>query len=239
MRSPASFPTAALLAAALLGAAAAPAAAQGPPTLTGENLTASEPTFPASSDVETSNATCDREGTSTFSFFATGPANGPYPGTFTETGTVTIGPQNETNPIFFGSGSVISLEVEFTIDSPLGQVTGTKSVTIPDDPTLPNNGTCTSFFDHPELGTGTRRAFSSQHATYDARIVTADGTFFDRGTSSIGLFHTSSNTVESSGFNETFVSALTEVEPELPARRGKGCGDLNHVHERRAECKKA
>ncbi len=39
---------------------------------------------------------CDPMGTSTISFYASGIATGPYPGTFVEQGVYTIGPQVES-----------------------------------------------------------------------------------------------------------------------------------------------
>src|SRR4051794_12463448 len=54
-----------------------------PPTLTGE--------FFSDQNVEVINATCNPGGTSTISYYTTGTAVGPYPGTYTESGTVTVG----------------------------------------------------------------------------------------------------------------------------------------------------
>jgi hypothetical protein len=73
---------------------------------------------------------CDANGTSTFTVRATGPAVGPYPGTFEETATFTIGPQTavpNTPPPGF-QGPILDFHATFTIFSALGTVTGTKDV---------------------------------------------------------------------------------------------------------------
>ena len=46
-------------------------------------------------EVSTSNKSCDLNGTSTFDFTTHGVATGPYPGTYTESGTLTVGPQDQ------------------------------------------------------------------------------------------------------------------------------------------------
>ena len=67
---------------AFMGPAAG--AAESPPTLQDEGLFDPNPTVTGS---------CNAAGTSTIGFSAAGVASGPFPGTFTETGTLTIGPQ--------------------------------------------------------------------------------------------------------------------------------------------------
>ena len=75
-----------------------------PPTLTGESFHQDAPTI-TSIDCGPLDIR--------FTYRATGNATGPYPGTFTETGALTPG--------FRG------LTASFTIDSPVGRVTGTKT----------------------------------------------------------------------------------------------------------------
>jgi hypothetical protein len=86
--------------------------------LTGETLTGTP---------VTTSATCNPAGTSTFTYAVSGVAAGPYPGTFTETGTATIGSQ-----ISPGGGTeaalLLSFNASFVINSPLGNVTGTKQL---------------------------------------------------------------------------------------------------------------
>jgi hypothetical protein len=97
-----------------------------PPTLTGETLLGGLFVPPATSTVVVTSASCDPAGTSTFTYQASGPATGPYVGTYSETGTVTMGPQNTlgTPP----NGQVTSWTASFTITSAIGTVTGTKSL---------------------------------------------------------------------------------------------------------------
>ena len=72
---------------------------------------------------------CDPAGFSSFSYSVLGIALGPYPGTYRETGHVRIGPQ--TSPPFdrfrfFATGPVLELEATFTVDSAVGDVSGSK-----------------------------------------------------------------------------------------------------------------
>lgn len=95
--------------------------AQAPPqNLSGEILTQGGPGDP--NGVPTTNYSCNPSGVSTISYVATGPAAGPYPGTFTEAGTVTFGPYTP------GTTNVTSFEATFTVNSPSGTVTGTKTM---------------------------------------------------------------------------------------------------------------
>src|SRR5205814_10488203 len=80
-----------VLASALLAALVAAAAASAlPSTLTREFFVADQ-LQPNGGTVKVS-ATCNAAATSTISYFASGVAVGPYAGTFTETGSATIGP---------------------------------------------------------------------------------------------------------------------------------------------------
>jgi hypothetical protein len=96
---------------------AAPAHAQTP--LTGE--------FLASHTAATiTSGVCNPLGESSYTFEITGPATGPYPGSFTETGSVTIGPQIEPIPGAPGQyrGPITAFESSFALPG----VTGTKSL---------------------------------------------------------------------------------------------------------------
>ena len=111
------------LALALLAAAPMTAPAQTvPPTLgTGGPFVAEtlfEPVAQVSGD-------CNPDGTSVLSYTTSGAAAGPYPGTYMESGTATVGPQT------FGLGFVLTFDANFTIDSPVGQVLGTKTLAVP------------------------------------------------------------------------------------------------------------
>ena len=100
---------------------ASPAHAQTP--LTGE--------FLASHTAATiTSGICNPLGDSSYTFEITGPASGPYPGSFTETGSVTIGPQTEPIPGAPGQyrGPVTAFTSSFTISGAAGTVSGTKSL---------------------------------------------------------------------------------------------------------------
>jgi hypothetical protein len=56
------------------------------------------------------------------SYTATGPAVGPYPGTYRETGTATLERITTTNI----GVPIVAFQAEFTIDSAVGRISGTK-----------------------------------------------------------------------------------------------------------------
>lgn len=68
--------------------------------------------------------------TYTFTYRAEGPATGPYPGTYTETGTVTVEVDHFSGGSLYvlSSGPITSWEATFEIDSPLARVSGTKTL---------------------------------------------------------------------------------------------------------------
>jgi hypothetical protein len=123
----------------LLGAVAIPAQAS---NLSGEFLTSQ-----GSGGTTTVSGSCNPTGTSTINFSATGAANGPFPGTFTESGTVTIGAQGGTYPPGYYDGAkkgqIESFNSTFRIDSPSGVVTGTKTLD-QGSPSEYQGGTCNS-----------------------------------------------------------------------------------------------
>lgn len=190
-----------------LGMAVATASAQTPPaTLTGETFTISPPTV---------TATCGTS-SSTVSYTVSGAAIGPYPGTYTESGTLTIGP--ETLPQFVNGyefGPITSATINFSIDSPAGHVTGTKSL-----PAITPDafGLCYS----PALGGGSfvELCACNSSLNYTATIDTPTGTFGDRGVSGLILDQVQgtvlSNTFfqdviqETNTFMESFSSSLLE-----------------------------
>src|SRR5262245_8355629 len=126
-----------------------PVAATAPPYLAGTGLFKHW----GGANYVASTATCDASGTSTISYelsttapdpFAYYGSVGPYSGTWKETATFVIGPQNLAatgfiaNPIEpgfiqgtrgFGAGAVLSATVQFEIFSPDGYVSGTKTYT--------------------------------------------------------------------------------------------------------------
>jgi hypothetical protein len=136
---------------ALLGLlSVADAGAQTPGTLAGETLQAT----PASGYDAQGNCldpeqcvqatgSCDPDGTSSVSFTAVGTAVGPYPGTFTTSGTVTFSAQ--VLPSFTGvvpspAGANTSLTESFTIQSDDTTITGTKQLAADVIPFVPDTG---------------------------------------------------------------------------------------------------
>jgi hypothetical protein len=210
------------LAVVAVGAALAPAGAgaQAPP-LTGETLK------DLNSSTVTITRSCNPQGTSTINFTASGPATGPYPGTFTETGTITIGPQTQPPGAFFPSfttGPIASFNASFTINSPSGQVTGSKSYQL--DPQGRDFGICAEFSgkDVPELGASNASGFLAEafayNLRYQAQIVTPAGSGSDTGQAEAfpGAFSVQSTTSSSSGndFLENFVSSTGPIPPPVP-----------------------
>jgi hypothetical protein len=195
-----------------------------PPTLgAGPNFTLYE-TF--NGEIEHLEGLCQPAGT-TFEFSATGVATGPYPGTFTETGTVTFGPASGTD-LF--NASVVAFESSFRIESVLDgspvEVTGTKRLA------FVGTGHCADVaIGDPFLSS----RIAVVQATYEARIKTGRGVYFDRGGTPVSLFEfyePEDPSIGQRGFSELFISA---IGPEA-AKPGEGCGDENHEHIRSSEC---
>jgi len=121
----------------LTGPAVSLAAPQPKPTLTGETFTG----------VPTVTATCDPTSNSTISYSVSGTATGPYPGTFTESGTATLGPQgffiDPNNPN--APGNVVSFSATFTIQAAGGvQIFGAMQLA-PPGLLAGNHGFCDQF----------------------------------------------------------------------------------------------
>jgi hypothetical protein len=216
-----------VLCVAALAAFAARAQAQTlPPTLTGE--------FFSDVDVQMIGGTCDPSGTSTITYYTSGVATGPYPGTYTESGTATIGPASGAGFVNgFELGTITTIDAFFTIDSPIGQVTGTKHLTVAGT----GQSACYQVQSRPfpdgTLFTGTFRRLCSCGATflvaYDATIKTVDGTFGDSGGSDL-LLEQFEGTVSSGSiaptraFNEAFRSDLLAVVPVASSGQVTGGG---------------
>ena len=227
-----------LTAAVLASTLAFPAvvAAATPPTLSGEFLTEQSLTVdPAGPKWQ---GTCDPTGESTFEFSSSGPASGPYPGTYTEQGTAKIGPQDgpdrgflpdPTVPGFnlvssrgFATGPVVSIQAQFHISSPAGDITGTKTTNAS---TADGTGVCQDVVNglFPEVGyvgNGFIRDMSTT-VDYDATIHTPSGEYRDTGSSFllgqelIALRNAGGGSLGGQ-FLETFTSGLATPTPLLP-----------------------
>ena len=206
-------------------------AAAAPTSLNGERLQ-------QSSSESWSTATCDPAGISTIEYFVTGipeagvfGANGPYPGTFTEHGIITLGPQThapygvrlEAGGFYtygsrgFTTGQILSAEVEFAIDSPNGQVIGTKTY----DGSPDAFGQCVTFEDAASYGeftvpetTATGYAWGVRGTLqYDAEIQAASGTTSDTGTALLAfeelkVVRSAAGSAFGANFVEFFTSGL-------------------------------
>jgi hypothetical protein len=157
--------------AALFACLAAPAAAQtGIQSLDGEQLTLPV-VLGDPNGLPSPGFDCNPTGDSTFTFEVSGVATGPYPGTFTETGTVTVGPQTNAN----GTGTVTAFEAQFTINSAAGTVNGRK--------TLPANPSSAVGICGPDAGS------IFVDLAYRATITTLAGTATDQGLSEATQFN--------------------------------------------------
>lgn len=240
--------------------AGATAAQQAPVTLDGEILYYADNTRLSTG----TQCSTDAAGNSTYTFDVDdGFAIGPYPGTFDETVTVTIGPRTLGSipfppfdlpepfpdpPIpgasdaasFFTQGSLVTVQAAFQIDSAVGRVDGTKTLSgvVP----APGSGACTDFSGATAAQvSGFYKDVRAYDLEYEARIHTADGTFVDEGgavlTAREGIAQDPNGNLffRFEDLLETFASAL---DAPVELRPGLGCGDLNHAHERAGECKK-
>ena len=119
-------------------------------------------------------ASCDPSGTSTVSWMSTGPAGGPdgagpFPGTFTETGTAVFGPQYNAPFEGVAYGDVISFSSAFRIESSVGTVTGTKALAIPGY----HGGYCVTPSPGSPFSGANLRMINA--VAYDATIIGPDG----------------------------------------------------------------
>jgi hypothetical protein len=183
-----------LACAILMTAALAPAAGAEtpPPSLGGTLFASSDP------EVKTCGA---GEGGGSYTYEAAGTTSGAYAGTFTEAGTITVGPEDPTNL----RQRVVTVSIGFTIDSPAGQVIGTKSFTQVGDPNVNvASGKCWDRF-----GVLGGSAFiANDDLRYDATITTPDArTCTQRGPVSLSL--TDDSPVLADSFSSQFLNDAT------------------------------
>jgi hypothetical protein len=132
------------------------------------------------------------DGTNTYSFGAFSSADGPYAGNLSETGQVTV--RNLTPEI-------LSLTVEFAIESPSGQVSGSARLEAP-DPDGQLYAICGGG-DPPALDT------TVLDLSYAATITTPSGVFADRGRMSFNLDTEGSVSGPLHDLFETWTSSLS------------------------------
>lgn len=142
----------------------------------------------------------------TASFTVEGAAAGPYPGTFTEEGTITF---EVANPTTGFDVNVTGLEAEFRIDSLTGVVTGTKTF---DSPSGAVGDYCVSEEEFRFGGTAL--------LSYEAEIETPLGRYRDEGISVLSLVKdTGADGQPYELFREPFISSLDRPVALLPTTR--------------------
>ena len=208
---------AAVLAGSLAAAFLAPSqlAWAAPPPLTGESFNAGLTSGDGGTLV--TSATCSQTSPSTVTFTATGSVpSGPYPGSFTESGDVTVS-ATQPSPAQFTDGvplyEVSTIDTFFSITSAAGTVEGIEHLaesgavlaicaTFNDQPFGNLNDTVTGFFRHLQ------NAADGFGASYDAIITTPGGSFQDIGKS--GLDFEDLNVTAQSGTAPPNVNFLSD-----------------------------
>jgi hypothetical protein len=164
-----------------------------PPTLSGESFHQDTPTITAMN--------CRGIDPLTFGYSATGTASGPYPGTFTVSGTVTA----------FQTASS-----SFTIDSPVGRVTGTFYIS---GPGMSCAGACLGVLNCADHGGqfGCCGPPYREGGPYEASITTPTGTFTDHGFFSAEFYRSGDNPLNR--FDQSFESSVSAPEPVPPTTK--------------------
>jgi hypothetical protein len=131
---------------------------------------------------------CNPATTSTIVFSASGVAVGPYTGPFTVSGSVTVGPQTMVGPRpGTMAGAVTRFQETFTIDSPLGTVTGVKKLTRPNSSSPATCEDVTDFDAGPVVGGDGTVVDVFAQPRYVAKIREPGGNFHDRGDGQISF----------------------------------------------------
>jgi hypothetical protein len=210
----------ALSATAALTASPARSANPAAPNLTGEMFNTNNYFF------QGGVFNCNPDGNTTFTLVLNGVATGPYPGTFSETATVTIGPQPPGL-----AGPVTQFDASFAVDSPTGMVRGTKRL---ETVTSPAAGQCTNnpTVPNPVCPPIAAEIFALD-ATYDATIDSATGTSTDRGISHVSFQGEQEQCVQAplhnGAFDESFASSMTtHCNADNVGDRGNGKDRGNH-----------
>jgi hypothetical protein len=221
MSRPARFTLRVLAVTALSFGLLAPASFAQALSLSGETLE-SNLTIPGQ-ETTFDSFTCNKAGSTTITFHTQGSAFGPYSGTFTETGSFTIGPQTDTSIDTRGVGAITDFHATFTIDSafPVGTVTGSKQLS----PTAPTSSSLALFGSCDPNGSSPPNdvvfASSNPHIVYTAQINAATGSRSDSGTGSV-LIRSMPGLASSITFSEVFNS--TEPAPCEDGNNGNGQG---------------
>jgi hypothetical protein len=189
--------------------------AQPAPDLGGESFQAADagdPDTQPGTIIVTSFSCTDTAGH--VSYIASGPATGPYTGTFWEAGTVALGPPR----IFLAGREVQRFEAHFLIHSsvPPAIVAGRKTIEIP-APIPPAAADCVNDANGTFLS-----ASLFAGVTYEATIRTQTHTCVDRGSSVVDVVIERSP-FRSEGFSESFIT--DGQAPTCTPNRGRGTDD--------------
>jgi hypothetical protein len=206
--------------------ATAPASFAQAPSLSGESLE-SDLTFGGLQTTTFGPFTCNKSGTTTIPFQASGSAFGSYVGTFTESGTVTVGPQSNNAIDSRGVGPITAFQSTFTIQSefPSGTVTGSKSLS----PTAPTEATPAGGFGrcNPDGSSPPNDTFvivTNPNILYTAQINVTIGSRSDNGNASAVL-----RSLPQPPSTNTFQEIFNSTAP-TPPPPGGGCDDNDQGH---------
>ncbi|MDP8904079.1 MAG: hypothetical protein M3N29_01970 [Chloroflexota bacterium] len=230
-----------LLATTSVGPGAGAATAQElPPSLQGEYFMAHESSYLGTvrsdiGDVDITGSCTPSVGeTFTISYVAEGFAFGPYPGTFTESGTVTVTLTALGADSGIAVGLVTDWTVKFTIDSVIGQVSGKK--TISDVYVTASCSRTQGIFFPPAAFYDLEQARGT--LDYEATIRTATGTFTDQGRAYASVSHVcvalerpTCDLYESESFLEYFYlsTGVLPLDTTGKATGGGQIGDIGSV----------
>ncbi len=169
----------------------------------------------------TGTSTCSPDDSGTFTFHSTGITYGPYPGTFTEDGTVIVG----TGPSPTGPGNaphdVTGFSATFTIESGATVITGTKSFAPTGEYSAGSSGRCSTGL----VGTFFDQSFALVNVTYQATITQPGSPpSVDQGSggANISIPGSTSQAQPSFGslYEDFFSAAIATVSATLPAGGG-------------------
>lgn len=192
------FVLVALVVLAGLGAATlpSPVAAQDTsvPSLGGVQFTAPSPN---------ASGTCAEYGSSTFAFSASGTSTGAYPGTFIETGTVTVGEMDDRS-----TQAMLAFSSTFEIQSPNGHVVGSTWLAPGANSDNPDTGYCYPAFN------GYRYSASGWNVMYEATITTPDGRVCTTtGASLVSFAQNFTSTSDGTMFRHTLYANVNDPYP--------------------------
>jgi hypothetical protein len=175
------------------------AVAQALPTLDGENFVGQQETMGPAEPV------CSPDQPVSFSWSSQGVAAGPIPGTYTESGTITMGPEVT---FFSGARPVTAWSATFEIVSSDGTVVVTGTKTLGPGELAPGNAVNYAECDPASTVVEWSRSFFVQ-SDWEATITTPDGTVCESGTGQTGLVYQHHSTL---GLVDNFIESFVTVE---------------------------